>query len=184
MNISSYTGLGQGWARHVVLGVVCATLLPATILIAASSSELEARPVSSPEVSSEYRSHAIINHREAQLAALDRVVSAHLGDASIEPKSLQVAVHVFEMLPLALPMPQCSSSDDGEIGLSWFCNANHVEVAIGPGSNLAWIESVGGSYKMGDQVMVTTKDDLRPLFRALADFYGSDSRQLPSSQSA
>ena len=69
------------------------------------------------------------------------------------------------------PLPQATSSPEGEIALTWFKGRNRLEALLQPDHHLVWVVQDGGEYAPGRDIDLSAIALFASLFEAIALFY-------------
>jgi hypothetical protein len=89
----------------------------------------------------------------------------------IDRRTLDVAKRLVRELPKNWPLPQATSSPDGEIAFTWFKGENRLEALLQPDHHLIWVVKNNGQYAPGRDIDLGVVASFAGLFEALARFY-------------
>jgi hypothetical protein len=84
---------------------------------------------------------------------------------------LDFANRLVRELPKKWPLPQVTSSPDGEIAFTWFNGGNRLEALLQPDRHLVWVVKNNGQYNPGRDIDLSDVASLADLFEAVATFY-------------
>lgn len=89
----------------------------------------------------------------------------------VDNKTVEFAKRLVQELPTKWPLPQATSSPEGEIALTWFKNSNRLEALIQPDHHLIWVIQNDGQYAPGRDIDLGAIASFADLFEAIALFY-------------
>jgi hypothetical protein len=89
----------------------------------------------------------------------------------IDQQTLDFAKRLVRELPEKWPLPQATSSPEGEIAFTWFKGGNRLEALLQPDRHLVWVVKNDGEYALGRDIDLSAVASFASLFEAIALFY-------------
>jgi hypothetical protein len=89
----------------------------------------------------------------------------------IAQETLDFAKRLVRELPKKWPLPQSTSSPEGEIAFTWFKGGNRLEALLQPDHHLVWVVKNDGEYAPGRDLDLSAVASFAGLFEAIALFY-------------
>jgi hypothetical protein len=89
----------------------------------------------------------------------------------VDRQTLDLAKRLVRELPKKWPLPQVTSSPDGEIAFTWFKGENRLEALLQPDHHLIWVVKNNGQYAPGRDIDLGAVASFAGLFEAIARLY-------------
>lgn len=109
----------------------------------------------------------------SRIASFTKLPTDWAGDDTIlvGGRTLEFAKKLIQELPEKWPLPQATSSSDGEIAFTWFRKKNRLEALLQPDHHFVWVIQNDGQYVPGRDIDLGATASFADLFEAIAQFY-------------